>query len=363
MFEIVFLTFISFYFFITVYLLNGIKKSFPQISDSELPALTVIVAARNEEKNIPECLNSLNRLNYPPGKLEIILVDDFSTDNTGKIIDAFISGKTIFKKIFPDETLKIPIGKTRAVASAVKAAGGEIILLTDADCSVPADWARSIAGYYLKDIGMVNGFTTQAADNLFQGMQAVDLVYLISAAAGMANNNNSVSCIGNNMSFRKSAYYEAGGYENIQFSVTEDFILLKSISRLKKYKIIFPLNPASLVITKPCRSIKELFRQKKRWAVGGMNINLNGFLIMFTAAAVNISVLLTPLFFSAVSLYLAVFKLAIDFFLLMLVHQSLGIKKNLKYFFFFEIYYIIYTIILPISVAISRKVIWKGRSY
>jgi len=60
---------------------------------------------------------------------------------------------------------------------------------------------------------------------------------------------------------------------------------------------------------------------------------------------------------------LVVFKVALDFSLLYPVHVKLGIAKNLKYFFHFEVYYLIYVILLPFIVLPNKKVIWKGREY
>ncbi|MGB5288460.1 MAG: glycosyltransferase, partial [Ignavibacteriaceae bacterium] len=197
----------------------------------------------------------------------------------------------------------------------------------------------------------------------FSGMQAIDFVYLLFVAAGTINLGKPVSCIGNNMSFRKKAYEETGGFEKLPFSVTEDFLLLNSINKLKKYKLIYPLNKDSLVISNPNTSIKELFNQKKRWAVGGLQTPPSGFLLMLWAFITNLFILLTPFFFSAVWLYLAFFKIAIDFFVLMPIHQKLGLQKNLKYFPVFQIYYMIYVLVLPFAVLLNKKVKWKDRVY
>jgi 1,2-diacylglycerol 3-beta-glucosyltransferase len=194
-------------------------------------------------------------------------------------------------------------------------------------------------------------------------MQALDFIYLLAVASGTINLGYPISCIGNNMAYRKKAYLDAGGYENLPFSVTEDSQLLNTIDNLKKYKIIYPLDKRSLVNSIPCKSFKELYRQKKRWAIGGIDVPLRGYFVMSTAFAVNLLMFLTPLFFSSVMLYLAVFKLAIDFFILYPVLKALGLTKNLKYFFVFQIYYIIYTLVLPFALLISRKVVWKNRKF
>jgi cellulose synthase/poly-beta-1,6-N-acetylglucosamine synthase-like glycosyltransferase len=363
MFELIFLIFASLYFIQSVLFIIGIKRKFPQLKDEKLPYASVIVAARNEEENIIRCLNALDKLNYPQDKLEIILVDDNSTDRTGELIDNFIKNKNRFKKIVTRREIGKLKGKTNALANAIESAKGEIILTTDADCAVDPEWARSIASYYQDDIAIVNGFTNQEADNGFSGIQALDFIYLLIVAAGTINFGKAISCIGNNMSFRKKAYDEVGGYESLPFSVTEDSNLLHAIDRLGKYKIVYPLDKGALVNSIPCPDLKSLYRQKKRWAVGGLQVPFTGFVLMLTAFVTNLCILLTPVFYSPVWLYLVVFKLIVDFLVLYPVHNYLGIKKNLKYFILFQIYYIIYVICLPFIVLFSRRVIWKGRKF
>jgi cellulose synthase/poly-beta-1,6-N-acetylglucosamine synthase-like glycosyltransferase len=165
------------------------------------------------------------------------------------------------------------------------------------------------------------------------------------------------------MSFRKKTYEDTGGFENLQFSVTEDFLLLNAIHKQKKYKVIYPLNRDSLVISKPALSLVDLFNQKKRWAVGGIDTPPIGIGLMFWSFLTNLFLLLTPFFLSASWLYLTFFKVAIDFFVLLPVHQRLGLQKNLKYFLVFQIYYIIYVLVLPFVVLFSKKVKWKDRVY
>jgi cellulose synthase/poly-beta-1,6-N-acetylglucosamine synthase-like glycosyltransferase len=351
------------YFFQSFIFILGAKKKFPRISEDILPTATIIVAARNEEDKILRTLQSLDKLQYPEGKLQILIVDDQSSDSTGKIIDEFIKGKSRFQKITTEEHHTKLIGKMRALAYAIKEAKGEIILTTDADCEVKPLWAKIMCSHYQDDVAIVTSITTQTADNWFGGMQAIDFVYLLTAGAGTTNLNFPISCIGNNMSYRKSAYDEVGGYEKLPHSVTEDFTLMNAIYNLKKYKVIFPVEEETLITSIPCLSLKSLIRQKKRWGVGGLGVPFRGFVIMFWGFTANLLVLLTPFFFSTVWLTLVVFKLSLDLFLLYPVHVKLGIAKNLKYFFHFEVYYILYVILLPFIVLPNKKVIWKDREY
>ncbi len=363
MFEIILTVVVVIYFIQAVLITIGVRKRFPKLSEENLPASTVIVAARNEEENILECLESLEKLNYPEGKLDIIVVDDYSTDNTNKIIKEFISGKPLFKLIQPEKDFGETKGKARAIANGIEFAKGEIILTTDADCTVNPDWAKTIASYYTKDVAVVCGFTNQKWNTLFEGIQDTDFIYLLTVAAGTINWKKPMSAMGNNMSYLKSAYTEIGGYENIPFSVTEDFKILMAIKNLNKYKIIYPLDKNSLVTSKPCKDVKTLYRQKKRWAVGGLGSNLDGFVTISSAFVTSLMILISPFFYSANVLYLVLLKVFADLFMLRNVYTELGLKFSLKNFIWFEFYITFYFVFIAINVLLNRKVFWKGRKY
>ncbi len=363
MFETIFLIIISVYFIQAVLLSIGAKKKFNKLSEAKLPAASIIVAARNEEKNILDCITSLSKLNYPDGKLEIILVDDFSEDKTEEIIREFINDKPIFKLLKPVKEFGKIIGKARAIANGIELAKGEIILTTDADCTVHQNWAKTVASYYTENVGMVCGYTNQTWKNIFQAVQDVDFIYLLTVAAGAINIWKPISAIGNNMSYKKSTYLEIGGYENIPFSVTEDFQLLMAVHDAKKYKIIYPLDPEALVTSKPCPDIKTLFRQKKRWSVGGLNVRIDGMILIGTAMATTIMELLIPFFYSAIALYILIFKFFTDYFMISHVYKKLKLKLKIVNFIAFELYSIIYFVVIGSNLLFSRKVIWKGRKF
>ena len=97
-YELIFLIAVCGYFIQTIIFMIGMQKKFPKIKEEKIPTATIIVAARNEEENILRCLQSLDALIYPEGKLQIIIVNDKSTDRTDEIIEEFVLGKPKFKK-------------------------------------------------------------------------------------------------------------------------------------------------------------------------------------------------------------------------------------------------------------------------
>ena len=363
MFEIIFITLLVIYTLEIVVYIIGSKKKYSQLTEDELPSISVIVAARNEKDNIVDCMISLNQLEYPRDKIEIILVNDNSDDNTGELIKEYIQGKPQFKYLEPKAEIGSLKGKTNALANAIKTVKGEVILTTDADCVVSPKWAKELASYYTEDVALVCGYTNQKDTSIFGGMQSVDFIYMLMVAAGIMNLGKPLSCIGNNMSYRKSVYDEVGGYESLPFSVTEDFNLLMAVHYLKKYKIIFPMSSKSMVTSEPCPSWKSLYRQKKRWGVGGLKSDLFGFSVMASGFLAHLGIILIPFFFTTLSVYLALFKFAVDYFALKGVHEKLNLKLRFKHFAAFEIYFILYVLLLPFITLPNQNVKWKGRVY
>ncbi|MBN1301392.1 MAG: glycosyltransferase [Melioribacteraceae bacterium] len=363
MFELIFGFVITLYFIQTIIFLIGANKKYSKLDDDKLKTVTVIVAARNEETNILDCLNSLDNLKYPDNKIEIVIVDDHSTDNTYRLVEEFIKDKQKFKLIQPAGTIGKLKGKANAIANAVSMTQGEIILTTDADCIVSSTWAKTISSYYVDNVAMVCGYTDQNEDKYFHAMQSVDFIYLLAVAGGMMNIGKPLSCIGNNMSYRRSVYEEVGGYEAIPFSVTEDFKLLMTMHKLKKYKIIYPLDKDALVTSKACNDITSLYSQKKRWGVGGLDSDVIGFSVMATGFLSHIGIITAPFFLTENVVYMLLFKLFTDYFFLKSIYSKLKLNLKLMHFIVFEIYFILYVIALPIILLLNRNVQWKGRIY
>lgn len=361
-FEILFLVAVIFYIIQQIIFLIGFNKKL-KINPNYEPSVTIIVAARNEEKNIRQCLNSLVQIDYPSEKLEIIIVDDYSTDKTGEIIDEFVKNFPNVKKVIPELKIIPKPGKTNAIVNGIKNSSGEIIFTTDADCIVKPSWIKSQIKYFTDNVGVVTGFTFQKSYSQFTGMQNLDWVYLLTVAAGTINLGLPLSCIGNNMAYRRDAYDWVGGYENIKFSVTEDFALLHKIHKHTNYNVVFPAEESGVNLSEPCPDWKSLYRQKHRWGVGGLDAPLIGFVIMFWGWLSHLLILLQIIFGSVFTLVLTLIKFLSDLVFLLIPLRKFKMVNQLKYFFAFEIYFILYVLLLPFFVFLDKKVIWKEREY
>jgi len=154
-------TFISCLFLIVYGILIGwYLRAWTSIPPAPRPAgwrtwrtwVTVIVPARNEEGNILRCLDALAAQNYPKHLYEVIVVDDHSTDGTARLVDvaAQRSGTTVrcIRLSEQGDAGVRSAHKKWAIESGIKAARGQLIVATDADCVAQPGWLASIAACY-----------------------------------------------------------------------------------------------------------------------------------------------------------------------------------------------------------------------
>ena len=112
-------------------------------------SVTVIIPARNEEKNIERVLNSLLRQNYPREKLAIIVIDDQSDDRTSLIVNEIAQNSPITMTLLQsDITSTIRSPKIRAMTLGIQHSMSEIIVTTDADCIASSGWISTINSYF-----------------------------------------------------------------------------------------------------------------------------------------------------------------------------------------------------------------------
>ncbi len=350
---------------IILFLLALSKKEKKHKHIASFPNVSVVVAARNEEENIERCLRSILQVDYPADKLEVVVADDGSTDRTPEIISKIKQEHNNLKVIRIESQINNLKGKANALAQAITQTNGEFIFLTDADCEVPRTWIKGMLRHFDEKTGVASGVTIIETGKIFYGMQSLDWAFLLSVAAAVGRLFKPVACIGNNMAFRKEAYIECGGYQNLKFSITEDFALFKAITENGKWGYAFPVDLETLVISKPVKTLKELYHQKKRWGTGGLDTGLLGIAVMSGGFIFHLLLILSPLLIEKISSLLIslVLKFFIDGAFLFKTLRKFKKTSLLKYLPFFELYYIIYVVVLPFVVFFGGKTVWKDRKY
>jgi cellulose synthase/poly-beta-1,6-N-acetylglucosamine synthase-like glycosyltransferase len=364
MFEFLLILCAVYYLLVISALAFGIRPAIRRQADHH-PSVSVIVAARNEEQNIGACIESLLRCEYPSDKYEIVLVNDSSNDTTGIIMQNYARAHSIIRYIEIDSDSVHIRGKANALAQGIASSHGELIFFTDADCTVPPLWVKSQAAYFNAQTGLVGGYTRLRSDNWFGGMQALDWFFLYSVGAGAVGLGKPMTAVGNNFCIRRQAYNEVGGFEKLPFSVTEDYILFNAVKETRNWQIQFPLDPETLVTSSPCASIRDLYRQKHRWASGAADMKAEAFIYFAPIYLLHLILPFFPVF--DISFHTAIaavlIKVTADVLILsrpLFKFRSLSLYR---YFIQFQVLAFTYILMLPFQIIFRRKVIWKDRSY
>jgi len=204
---------------------------------SQTPGISVIIAARNEEQNLPRLLKSLDQLNYPKELYEVIIINDHSTDATLEIL-AQHQADYVFRYLDWQGELEGVVGKKAALLQGISTAKHDILAFTDADCVVPPNWLRGWAMAYAEDVDYVLGHALilrDEKDSYLRMKCFEDGIYYSLAALGMSIRRpfTSVAC---NMSYRKSTFYKAGGFDGIGHlaSGDDDLLLMKMMPYIRK---------------------------------------------------------------------------------------------------------------------------------
>lgn len=250
--------------------------------------VSVIIPARNEERNLARCVEALKRASYPAQDVEFILVNDRSTDSTSTVAQKLVGDDPRFRIIQKTDASKNANlrGKPGALQEGIDHATGDVLLFTDADCCIHPQWITAMSAPFLDEsVGMVCGFTTIKTTGAFAILQDVEWMYSQAMAKGGLGNNVPLGCYGNNMAIRRSVYDAVGGYASIPFSITEDLALLQHIADHGK-NVIYQCLPQATVETLPCTTLQEYLKQRQRWARGGTALGNRALIFVLSSVAV-----------------------------------------------------------------------------
>jgi len=229
----------------------------------QLPPLTVIISARNEEDNLRTLIPEILTQDYPD--FELVVVNDSSWDDTKDILDAFKIGNPNIHIIHLDEDKQRLTGKKMAITLAVKAANHDHLVFTDADCRPASQrWLREIAsrfterkeiviGYspYLKSPGLLNWLIRFDSD-----LGAVS--YLNRAIAGSAYMG-----VGRNLAYTKALFFRSGGFRKHMSLLSGDDDLFVNQNATRRNTAVC-IAPDSFVSSVPKTTWKDWTRQKER---------------------------------------------------------------------------------------------------
>lgn len=351
---------------ILFYLWLGLKKLRAGRNEKQ-KMVSVIVAARNEEKNLLNCLHALTRQNYPHDLFEIIIINDRSEDTTGEIIRGFCERQPNATWIEIPKTRRSASPKKWALSQGIDRAAGEILCFTDADCEPSPAWISEIVRCFEPDVEMVAGFSPLISEkkNFPGGIIELDSLAASTLAAAALGQGRGVTCNGRNLAYTKKIYQTVNGFQKIAHSLSgDDDLFLHLVQAEKPGSVRFCLSPGSIVPAQRLTGIRAFLRQRRRHISAGGKYPFGIKLGYFFYHASNF-VLFTGFLLSGFENQNFLWAFAVlsakffgDFFVIYNFTKLMNYRKPLRYWFAWEFYfYFLNSFVGPTSFV--GKVRWK----
>lgn len=235
--------FLPLFVFTTTALINSIFGPFlkKRIEPKSFPKASFIVPARDEEKNIAECLDALLAAEYPD--FEIIVYDDESSDRTAEIVAEYVEKFKNVKLIRGQGLPENRLGKNNACFRAAEIAEGEILAFTDADMRPKPAALRNSVGYMQKfDLAMISAFPRQITRTFSEKLLVpiVDLTiysFFILWSSRFVPFKAFAAANGQWIVFDRSPYFDIGGHDAVGGEIVED-VALARLTKSRGYNIL-----------------------------------------------------------------------------------------------------------------------------
>jgi cellulose synthase/poly-beta-1,6-N-acetylglucosamine synthase-like glycosyltransferase len=245
--------------------------SSPEMPVSGKTRVSVVIPARNEERHVLSCLEAVSLQSYPEDLLEIIVVNDHSTDRTAELVENFTSKNVRLVNLSEYLTDARPINsyKKKAIETAIELCTGDLIITTDADCVMNQHWVTTLVSYYEN-----NGFKFMAAPVsfhretcFFKVFQSLDFLSMQGITGATAHLRCGTMCNGANLAYEKKAFQDVGAFQGIDCIASgDDMLLMYKMYKAYPDGIGFVKHPHAIVHTLPAENLIAFMHQRIRWA-------------------------------------------------------------------------------------------------
>ena len=326
---------------------------------ADLLKFSIVIAVKNEEKNISPLIISLKKLFYQKDFFEVIFVDDNSTDNTYQIINDSIKEEDNIK-LFKVVEKKYP-GKKGSLAFGIEKAINPYIIITDGDCIPQKNWLLSFATKFSQRYDVVFGASPFIKGSslinrisCFENLRSTILTFTA------ATFGNAYSATARSFGFTKNIYNEIGGYKDTTETLSGDDDLFLRQAVKSKAKIGCFIETGSMVFTNSVSNFKEYLKQKAR------HISTSSYYLprhkkfLGVWHLTNLLLFISPILITVDTNFgiFFIIKILTDTLIIKLIQRLINYNLN-----FFEIFYlqIIYEMFIIINFINSKilKISWK----
>lgn len=332
-------------------------------------SISIIIAARNEEANIKRLLQDILSQYYPTRLMEIIVIDDHSTDKTAQIVQEF-RGVRLLKMQDVTQGKSLNSYKKKAIEYGVSQASNELIITTDADCNMHAYWLLSIVSFYeiYHPQFIAAPVMFHPILNWFYRFQAIDFMTMQGITGAVVYNKIGSMCNGANLAYTKSAFNAVNGFQGIdEIASGDDMLLMNKIERSFPGQTKFLKCDEAIVSTQAMPNFIAFINQRIRWASKSAHFkDRNIKLVLLLVFVFNLSLLLLGFaaFFKwtnfATFLFLFFSKTLFEYYFLFQLMKFFKQKFSLIQFIVLQPLHVLY-ILISSSLGQKGTFTWKGR--
>lgn len=335
--------------------------------------ITVVIPARNEAANIVACLQSLLHQDYPEALMEVVVVDDFSSDDTVGLVRQCADPRV---RLLELRDFVQPKGlnsyKKKALETGIAAASGILIATTDADCVLPPLWLKNLAFLHQeKQAAFVAGPVSFFEEkNLLERFQSLDYLGMMVLTGAAIQRGQPHLANGANLAYPKAVFEAVGGFSGTDHLASgDDMLLLQKITKQHAQTIHFAKSDKALVLTHAKATLPEFLSQRLRWASKSAAFRNAGLLwtlgVVFALCwAILLSALIAPFAgFKILGLFALLFliKSAADYALLSTACRYFGRPDLLRFFWLAQVLHIAYIAFIGLASMFRKHYVWKGR--
>ncbi|MGO1244534.1 MAG: glycosyltransferase [Sphingobacterium sp.] len=257
------------YIVLMLYMRRGwsLIKPYRGSSDPISTKVSILIAARNEQNNIGRTIEAILKQEFPKKLLEIIVVDDHSTDNTASIVQSYADQGVRLLQL--NEGDKLNSYKKLAIKRAIDIATGAVIVTTDADCRMGTKWLKTVISCFERTQAyMVSSPVIYSEEkSYFERLQTLEFLYLIGLGAAGIGNGSPTTCNGANLAYRRDVFYEMDGFTGIDnLASGDDELLLHKVAEQYADRIFFCKSLDAAIYTDAKTTLGSFINQRRRWA-------------------------------------------------------------------------------------------------
>ncbi len=306
---------------------QNFQKEISSTNPPKKPLVSILIPGYNEENTIMKTLKSVNNIDYPKNKLEVIVIDDGSKDHTKEIVLDYIKDKPHFQLMSHEN-----MGKAASMNKALKIAKGEFFACLDADSFVDSLTLKKMLSQYYQENDSQLAIITPAMKvdqpkNILQKVQWLEYLVIILIARISSKLDSLYVAPGPFSLYRTDVIRDLGGFDVT--NITED---QEIAYRVQKHNYRIKQCFEGYVYTTAPKNLMPFYRQRRRWYLGSIRCvnqyknliankkygdfgmmqmvkNVAGYILAITGITVAIYLFILPLFNRLKNFYIIEFNI------------------------------------------------------